>query len=106
MNARRARRIAAGLLFVVALPLAGAACGGDDRKSVNTNGNGSTTGDTSPSSYVGLTKKAAIDKAEANDVPWRILREDDEQFPATMDFNPERINFEIDDGKVTKATNG
>lgn len=99
--------IAAGLL-ALALPLAFAACGGDDAKSVKSNGNGSgaNSNDTSPSSYVGLTKKAAIAEAEADDVPWRILREDGEQFPATMDYNPERINFEIDDGKVTKATNG
>ena len=101
------RWIAAGLV-VVALPLSIAACGGDDSKSVKTDdkGSGSSASAPSPSSYVGLTKKAAIDKADANDVTWRILREDDEQFPATMDYNPERINFEIDNGKVTKATLG
>ena len=59
------RRWSAAALVVAALPLA-AACGGDDTKSVETNGSasGSTTNDTSPSSYVGLTTKAATAKAE------------------------------------------
>ena len=105
---KRSRRALTTLLVVLVLPLAAAACGNDDGDRVQSGRDrgGSTTSDTSPSSYVGLSKKAAIAKADANDVTWRILREDDEQFPATMDFNPERINFEIDNGKVTKATLG
>ena len=103
------RRWIAAPLMAAALALATTGCGGDDDgKSVETNGSasGSTTNDTSPSSYVGLRKKAAIAKADAADVTWRILREDDEHFPATMDYDAARINFEIDDGEVTKATLG
>ena len=33
-------------------------------------------------------------------------REDGESFPGTADYNPERVQFEIDNGKVTKATFG
>jgi hypothetical protein len=66
----------------------------------------SATSDTSAQSYVGLTEKEAIAKAEASDTPWRILREDKEVFMVTQDFVEDRINFEIDNGKVTKATYG
>ena len=57
-------------------------------------------------SYVGLSKKDAIALAKAHDQPSRIGREDDEQFMLTQDYVPERVTFEIDDGKVTKATLG
>ncbi len=56
--------------------------------------------------YVGLTKKAAIAKAEAAGRPWRIAREDGESFLLTQDYNPNRVNFEIDKGTVTSATFG
>jgi hypothetical protein len=56
--------------------------------------------------YVGLTKQAAIAKAEADGRPWRLGREDGESFSVTQDYNPERVTFEIDDGKVTKASFG
>jgi len=58
------------------------------------------------SSYVGLTKKDAIAQAKAHDQPRRIGREDGEQFMLTQDFVPDRVTFEIDNGKVTKATLG
>jgi hypothetical protein len=56
--------------------------------------------------YVGLTKQAAIAKAEADGRPWRLGREDGESFMLTQDYNAERVTFEIDDGKVTKASFG
>ena len=56
--------------------------------------------------YVGLTKQAAIAKAEADGRPWRLGREDGESFMLTQDYNPERVTFEIDDGKITKASFG
>ena len=100
---RPVRRVGwAALALAVALGVAAPACGNDD-----SSGSGhSSTSDTSPKSYVGLSEKDAIAKAEAEDRQWRILREDDESFPATQDFVETRINFEIDDGKVTKATYG
>ena len=95
----------AAIVLVAALGVVATACGGDD-------GNGSSgskhsvTSDPSAASYVGLTKKEAIAKAEASDTPWRITREDKETFMVTQDFVENRVNFEIDNGKVTKATNG
>jgi hypothetical protein len=58
------------------------------------------------SDYVGLTEAAAKQKAATEGRPARVLRRDDEHFPATQDYNPDRVNLEIDDGKVTKATFG
>ncbi len=85
-----------------------AACGGSDdsanpTKDVKT---ATTAPGNAASAYVGLTKKAAIAKAEADGRPWRIGREDDEQFMLTQDVVENRVTFEIDDGKVTKATFG
>jgi hypothetical protein len=99
------RRAVAAALVVLALASTLAACGGggDDKVSSSDAGQG---GKPSAQSWVGLTKKEAIAKAEAEDRPWRILREDDQTFMATQDFVEDRINFEIDNGKVTKATYG
>jgi hypothetical protein len=101
----RLRRVTAGALVVFALGSTAAACGnGGDTSSSGSKQ--STTSDTSAQSYVGLTKQEAIAKAKASDTTWRITREDKETFMVTQDYNPARLNFEIDHGKVTKATNG
>ena len=102
----RTRRVITGVLVVLALASLAAACGDDDGDKVSTGSKHSASSDTSAESYVGLTKKEAIAKAEASDTPWRILREDKETFMATQDVLENRVNFEIDNGKVTKATNG
>ena len=103
----RVRRCIACTLVVLALVATAAACGdGDGKQSVSSGSKQSSSSDSSAESYVGLTKKEAIAKAEASDTPWRITREDKETFMVTQDYNPARINFEIDNGKVTKATNG
>ena len=103
----RVRRWTVAALLVFALASLVAACGNDDGDKVSSgDGKQSTTSDTSAQSYVGLTKQEAIAKAKATDTPWRITREDQEVFMVTQDYNPERVNFEIDNGKVTKATNG
>jgi hypothetical protein len=54
-------------------------------------------------SYEGLTEEEAITQAEEADTPYRVIARDGEQFPATMDYNPERINFTVEDGVVTRA---
>jgi hypothetical protein len=105
----RLRRWATLGLLIVVLATAGASCSDDDGgANIRSRGgaSNSSTSDTSPDSYVGLSKRDAIAKAEAEDRKWRVLREDDETFPATADYIETRINFEIDDGKVTKASYG
>jgi hypothetical protein len=107
----RTRTTVAAALVVVVAAVAVAACGSSDdsasvrdrpEETTTTPGENSGTAD----AYVGLTKSAAIAKAEADGRPWRIGREDGESFPATLDYNPERVTFEIDNGKVTSATFG
>ena len=87
-----------------------AGCGSDSDNSASSGngdkGNAADPGPGKESDYVGLTKRAAIAKAEADDRPWRVGREDDEQFALTQDFIPDRVTFEIDDGTVTQATFG
>ncbi len=56
--------------------------------------------------YVGLSKQAAIAKAEADGRPWRISSENGESFPATLDYNPDRVSFDINQGRVTAANFG
>jgi hypothetical protein len=96
-----------------AVVLAGAvvmtACGDDSDGASSTKGDTKSSEQSGPgkeSDYVGLTKSAAIAKATQQGHPYRITREDDESFPGTLDYNPDRVQFEIDDGKVTKATFG
>ena len=109
MTRRQARTWACGAL-VVAGGLMMAGCGSDSGNSAssgnNDNANAADPGPGKEADYVGLTKRAAIAKAEDDGRPWRISREDDELFAGTLDYNPDRVSFEIDDGKVTKATFG
>jgi DNA polymerase II large subunit len=94
------------MVLVVALGVAATACGGGSGDISSSGSKQSTTSDTSAKSYVGLTEKEAVAKAKSEGRQWRVLRRDDESFPATQDFVESRINFEIDNGKVTKATYG
>ncbi len=55
------------------------------------------------SAYEGLTEAEAVTKADEADVTYRIAVRDGEHFPLTMDYNPERINFTVEDGVVTRA---
>lgn len=95
---------------VVVAAVAIAACGSDSDTSVSSRDKPKETstsvGPGKESDYVGLTKSAAIAKAKDQGRPWRIGREDTEVFPGTLDYNPDRVTFEIDNGKVTKATFG
>lgn len=55
---------------------------------------------------VGLTEAEAAAVAEDLGLTVRVVERDGESFPATMDYNPERVNLSIEDGLVTKATLG
>jgi len=86
-------------------------CGGsttDESSSSSTTSTGSpaVTGPQTAPGFVGLTKSAAIARAEAEGHHWRIAREDGQHYLLTQDYSPDRVNFEIDGGKVTAATFG
>lgn len=55
---------------------------------------------------VGLTTKEAEHMCRTTMTPLRIVREDHKSYMITDDFRPDRINIEIDKGKVTKVTWG
>src|SRR4051812_2504516 len=102
------RILASGV--VVALAVVGiAGCGDDSDGAVSTRDQKETTTTEAPSTapdYVSLSKQAAIAKAEADGRPWRISTENGESFPATLDYNPERVNFDINENRVTAANFG
>ena len=108
-NSTRRRLTVATLVLALTLALAAGvtACGDDDEPQPAGSGTGS--GDTSEaafSDYIGLETEAAGDLAEENDLPWRVVREDGEDLPVTMDFVEDRLNFAVEDGKVVDVTTG
>lgn len=109
MRARGLRGLVCSIIVVIGA-VAMTACGDDSDSSAPAKDNAKETttslGPGKESDYVGLTKSAAIAKAKSQGRPWRITREDGEVFPGTLDYNPDRVQFEIDNGKVTKATFG
>ena len=64
------------------------------------------TPDLSTADFVGMTAEDAHALADENLLVWRDVRIDDEAFMVTEDYNPGRVNFEIDDGRITTATLG
>lgn len=59
-----------------------------------------------PSDYIGRAYVAAEATAAAKSFTTRVLRIDDQWFAGTQDYQIGRVNFEIDNGIVTVATNG
>jgi len=57
-------------------------------------------------SFVGLTEEAAVKAAERLELAHRIVERDGEKFRVTRDFKPERLNFVIENGIVTRVTTG
>lgn len=99
-------------VFTIVGVVALGACGDDDSssgatettvKETTTTGDG---GEGVATEFVGLSTVDATAKAEKDGNPWRIAEEDGEVFALTMDYNPERVNFVITEGKVTQATWG
>lgn len=56
--------------------------------------------------YLGLTKEEAAALATKEGRRHRISMEDGKVMMGTMDFRPERLNFVIAAGKVTRVTRG
>jgi len=52
---------------------------------------------------VGLVQTEAIARAEDAGFRTHIVRRDKENFGGTGNYRIDRLNFEIDNGKVTKA---
>ena len=57
-------------------------------------------------SLIGKSLEEVRDIASSNGYSTRILREDDKNYYSTFDLNFWRINIEIDNKKVTKASIG
>jgi hypothetical protein len=55
---------------------------------------------------LGLPEADAVAQLEASQLPWRIVRRDDEQFAVTMDYIGHRLNIELDAAIVTTVTLG
>ena len=56
--------------------------------------------------FIGLAKADAITKAQEEDFAWRVIKQEGRSLPVSMDHNPDRINFVIENGIVTKVTEG
>lgn len=56
-----------------------------------------------PQSLVGLNKEEAFQIAKDNDRYYQILKEDDKGFDITYDLKDGRLNFVIDNGKITSV---
>jgi hypothetical protein len=128
MNAMTMRRAGVGAMAAMALLVAG--CGDDDEtveSGSDTTGGEVADGPSGPTpiepgdgaalpeepdqeeldaTYVGLTKDEAIAAAEEAGVPWRIEREDGEEFALTMDYRPDRVNFSVEEGVITAVRAG
>ena len=59
--------------------------------------------DSPADAYIGLTEQTALDKAQAENKPARIVERDGEPLAVTMDFMPGRLNLSVRDGKVYKV---
>lgn len=57
-------------------------------------------------SLIGMTEIAASERLEANGLVLRVVVRDGESFPATMDYNPQRVNLTIVGDIVKDATIG
>lgn len=56
--------------------------------------------------FIGLTKEEAKVLAEKWKIACRVVMEDGESFPVTLDFREDRLNFSVEKGKIVKVTRG
>lgn len=50
--------------------------------------------------FVWLSEEEAMELANENNIPFRVIMRDGEMLPATMDYRPGRINAEVEDAIV------
>lgn len=58
------------------------------------------------SAYVSLTLEEAINKAQENELIYRIVKRDGERFMVTMDLKMNRLNFTVDNNIITNCKVG
>lgn len=51
--------------------------------------------------YIGLSKKEAFEKAKSEGFIFRVMKEDGVSFFGTAEFRMDRLNFEVEKGKIT-----
>jgi|SRR5215471_1747328 len=66
----------------------------------------SSVSDPQFAAYIGLSVDAATAKAKADGRASRVIMKDGVPQPATLDYNPDRLNFTVAANKVTKVTTG
>lgn len=59
-----------------------------------------------PDSLVGMTLAKVQAACDAAEVMHRVIEIDGQPQAATMDYRPERLNFAVKDGVITKVTTG
>lgn len=60
----------------------------------------------SDQAYVGLPLKEAEAMAEKSGLRHRVTMLDGQPRPATRDYRPDRLNFEVESGRVVKVSRG
>jgi hypothetical protein len=58
------------------------------------------------SSYLGMTLEAATARADKAEIRWRVVEEDGQSRPVTMDYRPDRLNFVVEKGKIIRVNKG
>lgn len=98
------------ILFPVAISLAIASCQQPDPDSGSAPKEAPAEAETGEAGgdaeFVGLTLEEAEALAEKRELPHRVVMVDGEPRPATKDYRPNRLNFELEGGKVVKVTRG
>ncbi len=61
---------------------------------------------TKPESLIGADVKTAGEAADRANIRWRIIEEDGQPRPATMDYRPDRLNFTVEKGKIIRVNKG
>jgi len=56
--------------------------------------------------FKGLALKKAQQLADTHQIKHRVVNQDDQPLPVTKDYRPDRLNFTVNEGKVTNITKG
>lgn len=60
----------------------------------------------SDNDFLGLSQEAGEKLADRRKFAHRVVAIDGESRPVTMDYREDRVNFEIEEGKIVKVTRG